>query len=76
MHHLHVDTQGLISFSSIRRPCVLLEFDPPGLVSSDGSGEHKVSEKPLEHEPILAARITIEDGFYLLLEVDDIDWLI
>ncbi|KAH0655917.1 hypothetical protein KY290_031564 [Solanum tuberosum] len=26
------------------RPCVLLEFDPPGLVSSDGSGEHKFSQ--------------------------------
>ncbi|KAK6784684.1 hypothetical protein RDI58_018139 [Solanum bulbocastanum] len=76
MHHLHVDTQGRISFSSVRRPHVLLEFDPPGLVSSDGSGEQKVSEKPLEQEPTLAARITIEDGFYLLLEVDDIDRLL
>ncbi|KAH0650703.1 hypothetical protein KY284_030615 [Solanum tuberosum] len=55
------------------RPCVLLEFDPPGLVSS---GEQKVFEKPLEQEPTLAARITIEDGFYLLLEVDDIDRLL
>ncbi|KAM3221598.1 hypothetical protein P3L10_020868 [Capsicum annuum] len=73
--HLHVDAQGQVSFSSIRRPCRLLEFDPPGLVSSDGSGE-QVSEKPLEQEPTLAARITIEDGFYLLLEVDDIDRLL
>ncbi|XP_055823839.1 protein PAT1 homolog 2-like isoform X2 [Solanum dulcamara] len=74
--HLHVDAQGRVSFSSICRPCLLLEFDPPGLVSSDGSGEQKVSEKPLEQEPTLAARITIEDGFYLLLEVDDIDRLL
>ncbi|PHU11705.1 hypothetical protein BC332_18635 [Capsicum chinense] len=73
--HLHVDAQGQVSFSSIRRPCRRLEFDPPGLVSSDGSGE-QVSEKPLEQEPTLAARITIEDGFYLLLEVDDIDRLL
>ncbi|KAG5596352.1 hypothetical protein H5410_037584 [Solanum commersonii] len=58
------------------RPCVLLEFDLPGLVSNDGSGEQKVSEKPLEQKPTLAARITIEDGFYLLLEVDDIDRLL
>nr|XP_016436172.1 PREDICTED: uncharacterized protein LOC107762340 [Nicotiana tabacum] len=35
-----------------------------------------MSEKPLEQEPMLAARITIEDGFYLLLEVDDIDRLL
>ncbi|KAM3301320.1 hypothetical protein P3S67_015822 [Capsicum chacoense] len=73
--HLHVDAQEQVSFSSIRSPCRLLEFDPPGLVSSDGSGE-RVSEKPLEQEPTLAARITIEDGFYLLLEVDDIDRLL
>ncbi|MCD7448176.1 hypothetical protein HAX54_039132 [Datura stramonium] len=74
--HLHVDAQGRVSFSSTRRLRLLLEFDPPGLVSSDGTGEQKVSEKPLEQEPTLAARITIEDGFYLLLEVDDIDQLL
>ncbi|XP_016457319.2 protein PAT1 homolog 1 [Nicotiana tabacum] len=74
--HLHVDAQGRVSFSSIRRPRPLLESDPPGLVSNDGSGEQKISEKPLEQEPTFAARITVEDGFYLLLEVDDIDRLL
>ncbi|XP_009602223.1 protein PAT1 homolog 2 [Nicotiana tabacum] len=74
--HLHVDAQGRVSFSSIRRPRALLESDPPGLVSNDGSGEQKISEKPLEQEPTFAARITVEDGFYLLLEVDDIDRLL
>ncbi|CAN4096249.1 unnamed protein product [Withania somnifera] len=73
--HLHVDTKGQISFSSIRRPHPLLEYDPPGFVCN-GSGDQKLSEKPLEQEPMLAARITIEDGFYLLLEVDDIDRLL
>ncbi|XP_059276901.1 protein PAT1 homolog 2-like isoform X1 [Lycium ferocissimum] len=73
--HLHVDAKGQISFSSIRRPRPLLEYDPPGFVCN-GSGDQKMSEKPLEQEPMLAARITIEDGFYLLLEVDDIDRLL
>ncbi|OIT01704.1 PREDICTED: protein PAT1 homolog 1-like [Nicotiana attenuata] len=73
--HLHVDAKGQISFSSIRRPRPLLEYDPPGFVCN-GSGEHDMSEKTLEQEPMLAARITIEDGFYLLLEVDDIDRLL
>ncbi|PHU07928.1 hypothetical protein BC332_24417 [Capsicum chinense] len=73
--HLHVDAKGQISFSSIRRPRPLLECDPPGFVCN-GSGDQKMSEKPLEQEPMLAARITIEDGFYLLLEVDDIDRLL
>ncbi|XP_059318390.1 protein PAT1 homolog 1-like [Lycium ferocissimum] len=74
--HLHVDAQGRVSFSSIRRPRPLLEVDPPGFVGIDGSIEQKISERPLEQEPMLAARITIEDGFYLLTEVDDIDRLL
>nr|XP_016438159.1 PREDICTED: protein PAT1 homolog 1-like [Nicotiana tabacum] len=74
--HLHVDAHGRVSFSSIRRPRPLLEVDPPGFVCIEGSGEQKISERPLEQEPMLAARITIEDGFYLLTEVDDIDRLL
>ncbi|KAJ8564597.1 hypothetical protein K7X08_001057 [Anisodus acutangulus] len=74
--HLHVDAQGRVSFSSIRRPRPLLEVDPPGFVCIDGSAEQKVSERPLEQEPMLAARITIEDCFYLLTEVDDINRLL
>uniref|UniRef100_A0A5B7C1L0 Topoisomerase II-associated protein PAT1 n=1 Tax=Davidia involucrata TaxID=16924 RepID=A0A5B7C1L0_DAVIN len=74
--HLHVDALGRISFSSIRRPRPLLEVDPPSSASGDGSAEQKVSEKPLEQEPMLAARITIEDGLCLLLDVDDIDRLL
>ncbi|KAG8478008.1 hypothetical protein CXB51_027811 [Gossypium anomalum] len=60
--------------SSIRRPRPLLEVDPP-LGSGDGGSEQK-TERPLEEEPMLAARITIEDGLSLLLDVDDIDRLI
>ncbi|XP_010313689.1 protein PAT1 homolog 2 isoform X1 [Solanum lycopersicum] len=73
--HLHVDAKGQISFSFIRRPRPLLEYDPPGFVCN-GSGDQKISEKSLEQEPMFAARITVEDGFYLLLEVDDINRLL
>jgi DNA topoisomerase 2-associated protein PAT1 len=65
--YLHVDAVGRVSFSSIRRPRPLLEVDIPA------SGDHKSSMRPLEKEPMLAARITVEDSFRLLLEVDDID---
>ncbi|KAL2331114.1 hypothetical protein Fmac_018695 [Flemingia macrophylla] len=69
---LQVDALGRVPFSSIRRPRPLLEVDPPN--SSHGGGpEQNISEKPLEQEPMLVARVTIEDGLYLLLDVDDID---
>lgn len=69
---LQVDALGRVPFSSIRRPRPLLEVDPPNS-SNAGSPEQSISEKPLEQEPMLAARVTIEDGLYLLLDVDDID---
>ncbi|XVE72365.1 hypothetical protein DITRI_Ditri11bG0033600 [Diplodiscus trichospermus] len=73
LHH-HVDALGKVPLPSIRRPRPLLEVDPP-LGSGDGVSEQKI-ERPLEQEPMLAARITIEDGLCLLLEVDDIDRLV
>ncbi|RDX62571.1 Protein PAT1-like 1, partial [Mucuna pruriens] len=69
---LQVDALGRVPFSSIRRPRPLLEVDPPNS-SHAGSPEQSISDKPLEQEPMLAARVTIEDGLYLLLDVDDID---
>ncbi|KAJ0101111.1 hypothetical protein Patl1_05116 [Pistacia atlantica] len=69
---LQVDALGRVPFSSIRRPRPLLEVDSPNS-SGAGNTEQKVSEKPLEEEPMLAARVTIEDGICLLLDVDDID---
>ncbi|KAH7543884.1 hypothetical protein ACOSP7_031272 [Xanthoceras sorbifolium] len=69
---LQVDALGRVPFSSIRRPRPLLEVDPPNSANA-GNTEQKVSEKPLEEEPMLAARVTIEDGICLLLDVDDID---
>lgn len=68
---LQVDALGRVSFSSIRRPRPLLEVDPPK--SSTGPHDQKALDKPLEQEPMLAARVTIEDGICLLLDVDDID---
>ncbi|CAI9756755.1 unnamed protein product [Fraxinus pennsylvanica] len=67
---LQIDALGRLSFSSIRRPRPLLEVDSP---NSPGSGNVELCEKPLEQEPMLAARVTIEDGICLLLDVDDID---
>ncbi|KAK9132823.1 hypothetical protein Scep_012351 [Stephania cephalantha] len=71
--YLQVDALGRVPFSSIRRPRPLLEVDPPSSAAGDGSIDQKASEKPLEQEPMLAARIAIEDGLCLLLDVDDID---
>lgn len=69
---LQVDALGRVSFSSIRRPRPLLEVDPPKS-SASGNTDQKMLDKPLEQEPMLAARVTIEDGICLLLDVDDID---
>ncbi|KAH7679195.1 DNA topoisomerase 2-associated protein PAT1 protein [Dioscorea alata] len=69
--YLQVDALGRISFSSIRRPRPLLEV---GSLSDSGDVlDQQSSVKPLEQEPMLAARIAIEDGLCLLLDVDDID---
>lgn len=43
-------------------------------MSQDGDAEEeKPAVKPLEEEPLLAARIVIEDCMCLLMDVDDID---
>ncbi|KAH9287751.1 hypothetical protein KI387_031868, partial [Taxus chinensis] len=76
--YLQVDALGRVPFSSIRRPRPLLEVDTPSTpnASGDNISEPKLSERPLEQEPMLAARIVIEDGLCLLLDVDDIDRLL
>lgn len=73
--YLQVDALGRVPFSSIRRPRPLLEVDTPSTpnASGDNISEPKLSERPLEQEPMLAARIVIEDELCLLLDVDDID---
>ncbi|KAJ0256640.1 Protein PAT1 [Hirschfeldia incana] len=71
---LQVDAHSLgrVPFSSIRRPRPLLEVDPPNSTKS-ANAEHRATDKPLDEEPLLAARVYIEDGNNLLLDVDDID---
>ncbi|EEF41828.1 protein PAT1 homolog 1 [Ricinus communis] len=69
--HLHVNALGKTPLTSIRIPQPLLDVDPPPGYG-DGNSE-QISERPLEQEPMLAARIAVEDGLWLLLEVDDID---
>ncbi|KAG2324468.1 hypothetical protein Bca4012_038980 [Brassica carinata] len=71
---LQVDAHSLgrVPFSSIRRPRPLLEVDPPNSTKS-GNAEHRSTDKPLDEEPLLAARVYIEDGHNILLDVEDID---
>lgn len=73
---LQVDALGRVPFSSIRRPRPLLEVDPPASGDDGQKSAAAAAAKPLEQEPLLAARIAIEDGFCLLLDVDDIDRLL
>ncbi|XP_078432837.1 topoisomerase II-associated protein isoform X2 [Wolffia australiana] len=65
---LQVDALGRVPFSSIRRPRPLLELE--------ASASPPATTRPLAEEPLLAARIAIEDGFCLLLDVDDIHRLL
>ncbi|KAK4750953.1 hypothetical protein SAY87_004435 [Trapa incisa] len=74
--HLPTDTLGRVPLSSIRRPRWLLEMDPPPTFLVEGNNEQKISERPLEQEPMLAARITVEDSLCILLDVEDIDRLL
>jgi len=71
--YLQVDALGRLPFSSIRRPRPLLDVEQ---ASAPNENTEKSVSKPLDQEPMLAARITIEDGLCLLLDVDDIDRLL
>lgn len=70
---LQVDALGRVPFSSIRRPRPLLEMDPPNSSNAGSTELPNITETPLEQEPMLAARVAIEDGLCLLLDIDDID---
>ncbi|KAI3778624.1 hypothetical protein L2E82_08005 [Cichorium intybus] len=67
---INIDSHGRISFSLIRRPQPL--FEP----ENSSNENEKRSEKSLEQEPMLAARIMIEDAISVLLDVDDVDRLL
>ncbi|XP_062218873.1 protein PAT1 homolog [Phragmites australis] len=71
--YLQVDALGRLPFSSIRRPRPLLDVEQ---ASAPSDNIEKSASKTLDQEPMLAARITIEDGLCLLLDVDDIDRLL
>lgn len=66
-----VDGLGKVPFSSVRSPRPLLEVEYYDTQS--GGSPLKRLERPLEQEPMLAARTAIEDGLCRLLDVDDID---
>ena len=71
-----LDGMGRVPFSNIRAPKPILDFSGKG--EKDGGGGREEADgdlsggRRLEQEPLLAARIMIEDGMCLLLDVDDI----
>jgi len=79
-----IEGLGKIVYSNLRTPRVLLDFSAAATAaaSPDGTAVAAVaaaaapvecSHRPLNQEPLLAARIMIEDCLNLLLDVDDID---
>lgn len=73
-----LDGLGRVPFSNIRRPRPLMDVhsheDKPkaGVHREEGAGGPQ-SKRPLAQEPMLAARIMIEDCMALILDVQDID---
>jgi len=74
-----VTLQGLgrVPFSNIRAPKPIVDMkgdgEKKGGAGRDESDGQYDAGRRLEQEPLLAARIMIEDGMCLLLDVDDID---
>lgn len=78
-----IEGLGKMVYSNLRTPRVLLDFGSTGEAghaAEGGNAAHGTEAaaataplRPLEHEPLLAARIMIEDCLNLLLDVDDID---
>lgn len=68
---------GKIVYTNIKAPRVLLDFSTPSpstlAVNSKEGDETETPQRPLDQEPLLAARIMVEDCMSLLLDVDDID---
>ncbi|KAJ0232748.1 Protein PAT1 2 [Hirschfeldia incana] len=58
---VHVDALGKITLPNVCRPRALLEVDSPS------------HHKHLEQEPLVAARVTIEDAFGVLIDIVDVD---
>ncbi|CAL8464049.1 g3584 [Coccomyxa elongata] len=77
MAYVKLEGLGKIPFSNIRRPRPLMDLEAKQ-PASDEDGEAEGAEtaavrRRLEDEPLLAARIVVEDCLNLLLDVDDID---
>ncbi len=68
---------GRVPFSNIRAPKPIVDMKGDGAAKGaagrDESDGTLGGGRRLEQEPLLAARIMIEDGMCLLLDVDDID---
>jgi DNA topoisomerase 2-associated protein PAT1 len=77
--HLAVDGLGKIPLPNIRRPKPLMDLGANNNTNSDEAGKNsdgekgESSQKSLDQEPLLAARVMIEDGLGWLLDVDDVD---
>ena len=68
---------GKVPFSNVRTPKQLLQIPSGPEEENDDSGDDENEPRlRLANEPLLAARIMIEDAMYLLLDVDDIDRLL
>ena len=64
---------GKVPFGNIRSPKPLLDMSRSGEPKGDSEQSDEGEQRRLEQEPLLAARIMIEDSMCLLLDVDDID---
>lgn len=67
--HLALEGLGKIPLSNTRRPKPLMDLGQGGTEN----GEKGENQKSLDQEPMLAARVMIEDGLNLLLDVNDVD---
>ncbi|KAL6768619.1 hypothetical protein ACKKBF_B11470 [Auxenochlorella protothecoides x Auxenochlorella symbiontica] len=75
---VHLDGLGRVPFSNIRRPRPLMELGGGPGVAEEGAeagpgAPARSRRRRLDQEPLLAARIMIEDCMSLILDVQDID---
>ena len=71
-----IEGLGKIVYSNLRTPRVLLDFSAVAATATADAAapaSTTTTHRPLNQEPLLAARIMIEDCLNLLLDVDDID---
>lgn len=76
MAYVQLDGLGRVPFSNVRRPKPIMDLGGPRAPAATSEGELEGKLQPLEKEPLLAARIMIEDAMCLLLDVQDIDRLL